>query len=490
MLVPTSLVLGLLLAAEVQVGSKVFTESVVLGEVATRTLLASGIPAVHRRELGGTRILWDALQRGDLDVYPEYTGTLSEEIFAGKVPATLAALAPALAARSVRIAAVLGFADSYALGMREPTAERLGIRTISDLARQPQLRLAFSNEFLDRGDGWRALQRAYALPQANVRGMDHDLAYRGLESGAFEVTDLYTTDAEVQALQLRVLKDDRAHFPDYQALLLVREGAASPEVLASLGTLQGRISVSDMVAMNARAKVDHVPEARIASEFLQGKGVDSATPVSPGLVRRLLGYLRDHLVLVGVSLAGSVLVGLPLGILAARRPRLGQGVLAVVGILQTLPSLALLVLMIPLLGIGAKPAIAALFLYGLLPVVRNTHSGLTGIPGELREAAEALGLSSASRLLHIELPLASPSILAGIQTSAVICVGTATLGALVGAGGFGQPILTGIRLDNVGLLLEGAVPAALLALVVQGGFEFLGRLLVPRGLRLARTDGE
>jgi osmoprotectant transport system permease protein len=484
-----ALALLLVLGAPVQVGSKVFTESVVLAEVATRTLQASGIAAVHRRELGGTRILWDALQRGDLDVYPEYTGTLAEEIFAGQVPATLEAVGTALAARGVRIAAVLGFSNSYALGMTRATAERLGISTISDLGRHPELRFAFSNEFLDRGDGWRALQQAYRLPQRDVRGMDHDLAYRGLSSGAFEVTDLYSTDAEVKQLGLRVLEDDRRHFPDYQALLLLRQGAATPEVLAALSRLQGRISVQDMVAMNARAKVDRVPEATIAADFLRASGIDAATPKLVGPARRMLGYLRDHLVLVGVSLAGAVLFGLPLGVFAARRPRLGQAVLAAVGVLQTLPSLALLVLMIPLLGIGAKPAIAALFLYGLLPVVRNTHAGLTGIPGELREAAEALGLSRRARLFRIELPLASPSILAGIQTSAVICVGTATLGALVGAGGFGQPILTGIRLDNVGLLLEGAVPAALLALVVQGGFELLGRLVVPRGLRLVGTDG-
>ena len=482
------LLLGLLLASPLRVGSKVFTESVVLGEVTTQTLQASGLPAIHRRELGGTRILWDALQRGDLDVYPEYTGTLAEEIFSGQVPATLEAVREALRARGVRIGAVLGFADSYALGMKEAVAARLNVRRISDLARHPELRFAFSNEFLDRGDGWRALQRAYGLPQTMVRGMDHDLAYRGLESGAFEVTDLYSTDAEVQALGLRVLEDDRRHFPDYQALLLLREAVAAPAVLAALSRLDGRISAGEMVALNARAKLERVPETRIAAEFLRSKGIDSATPEQPSRARRLLGYLKDHLVLVGVSLAGSVLVGLPLGILAARRPRLGQVVLGAVGVLQTLPSLALLVLMIPLLGIGARPAIAALFLYGLLPVVRNTYAGLTGIPGELREAGEALGLSPFARLLHIELPLASPSILAGIQTSAVICVGTATLGALVGAGGFGQPILTGIRLGNVGLLLEGAVPAALLALLVQAAFEVLGRVLIPRGLRLAPTD--
>ena len=480
--------LGLLLSAPVQVGSKAFTESVLLGEVVTRTLRAAGIPAEHRRELGGTRILWDALQRGELDAYPEYTGTLAEEIFSGQVPPTLEALRPALAKHRVRIAVVFGFSDSYALGMLSEKARQLGIGRISDLGQHPELRFAFSNEFLDRADGWRALQKDYALPQKDVRGMDHELAYRGLASGAVELTDLYSTDPEVQLLRLSLLADDRHHFPDYQAVLLLREAAATPQVLAALAPLSGRIDPQDMVAMNVRAKVGRVPEAQVAAEFLQGKGIDTGAVDLPGLPRRLLGYLRDHLLLVAVSLAGSVLVGIPLGIVAARRPRLGQVVLAAVGVLQTLPSLALLVLMIPLLGIGARPAIAALFLYGLLPVVRNTYAGLTGIAGELQEAAEALGVSPLTRLWRIELPLASPSILAGIQTSAVICVGTATLGALVGAGGFGQPILTGIRLDNVGLLLEGAVPAALLALLVQALFEWSGRLLIPRGLRLGRTS--
>jgi len=482
-------VLGLVLGAgEVRVGSKGFTESVVLGEIATRALAASGVPAAHVRELGGTRILWEALQRGDLDVYPEYTGTLAEEIFSGRVRSTLDAIRPALAASGVEVGAVLGFSNGYALGMRQPVAERLGIRRFSDLLRHPELRFAFSNEFLDRGDGWRALQRAYGFPQKDVRGMDHDLAYRGLEAGAVDVTDLYTTDAEIRALGLRVLEDDRRHFPDYQAVLLVRTGAATPQVRAALARLEGRISAPEMVAMNARAKLDHVPEARVAAEYLQGAGLASAPAQLPGVVDRFLKNLRDHLVLVAVSLAGAVLIGLPLGILAARRARLGQAVLGAVGILQTLPSLALLVLMIPLLGIGARPAIAALFLYGLLPVVRNTHAGLTGISAELREAAEALGLSRWTRLVRIDLPLASPSILAGIQTSAVICVGTATLGALVGAGGFGQPILTGIRLADVGLLLQGAVPAALLALAVQGAFELLGWWLIPRGLRFSGSE--
>jgi osmoprotectant transport system permease protein len=205
-----------------------------------------------------------------------------------------------------------------------------------------------------------------------------------------------------------------------------------------------------------------------------------------GLVARIVRTLLDHLTLVGLSLGTAIAVALPLGVLAAKRPRVGGLILGVTGVLQTIPSLALLVFMIPFLGIGAPPAVAALFLYSLLPIVRNTHAGLRDIPDSLRESAEALGLPPGRRLHWIELPLASRSILAGVKTSAVINVGTATLGALIGAGGFGQPILTGIRLDDVGLILEGAIPAALLALAVQGAFDLAERWIVPEGLRLAR----
>jgi osmoprotectant transport system permease protein len=155
------------------------------------------------------------------------------------------------------------------------------------------------------------------------------------------------------------------------------------------------------------------------------------------------------------------------------------------GVVQTIPSLALLAFLIPFLGIGAGPALVALFLYGLLPIVRNTYTGLTTIAPGLRESAEVLGLTPRARLVRIELPMAAPSILAGVQTSAVINVGTATLAALIGAGGLGEPILSGIQLRDTTLILEGAIPAALLALAVQAGFDLLERALVPRGLRLA-----
>ena len=188
--------------------------------------------------------------------------------------------------------------------------------------------------------------------------------------------------------------------------------------------------------------------------------------------------------MVIIGLIIGILVAIPLGIMSVKKQRLGFFILGFVGIIQTMPALALLVFMIPIFGIYAPPAIAALFLYSLLPIVRNTHSGLSNISIEIQESADALGLRPLKKLMLIEMPLASPTILAGIKTAGVVTVGFATLGALIGAGGYGQPILTGIRLDNYALILEGAVPAAVMALVVQVVFDLIERILVPKGLRL------
>jgi osmoprotectant transport system permease protein len=316
--------------------------------------------------------------------------------------------------------------------------------------------------------------------------MDHDLAYRGLASGSIDATDLYSTDAEVEYRHLRVLDDDLKVFPEYSAVYLYRADLAqrAPGVVREIRRLEGRIDEQQMRRMNARVKVDKVPEAHVAADFLAQTLDVEADVRSDGATRRIWKRTREHLFLVGVSLAAAIAIGLPLGIIAAKRRGLGQAILAITAGIYTIPSLALLVFMIPLLGIGAWPAIVAMFLYSLLPIVRDTQAGLAGIPAALCESAEVLGLPAWARLTRVELPMAAPAILAGIKTAAVINVGTATLGALIGAGGYGQPILTGIRLDNLTLILEGAIPAAALALLAQGAFDLLERAIVPRGMRL------
>jgi osmoprotectant transport system permease protein len=458
----------------VVIGSKVFTESVVLGELVTQLLNAEKIAAIHKRELGGTSVMWSAMLRGELDCYPEYTGTLRTEIFAGSAIRSDAQLREALASKDVWASSSLGFNNTYVLGLRKDTAQKLSISRMSDLAAHPELRFAFSNEFMERADGWRGVRAAYQLPQSEVRGMAHDLAYRALAAGSIDVTDLYSTDAEIAYYELATLTDDRNFFPTYDALIVCRSDV-DESVKRVLNRLSGAIDARTMARMNARAKLEGIPEARVAEQFASEQ-LNLTTQVrEESRVARIWRTTREHLGMVGASLGAAVLVALPLGVLAFRRPRFARIAFIIADVLQTVPALALLVFLIPWLGIGYAPAIVALFLYSLLPILRNTHTGLAEIPRDLRDSAQALGLSKLAQLRYIELPLAARSILAGVKTAAVINVGTATLGALIGAGGYGQPILTGIRLDDIALILEGAVPAALLALLAQAVFGALER---------------
>lgn len=474
----------------IQVGSKKFTESVILGEVVAQLITAEGLQVKHRAQLGGTRILWDCLLAGELDAYVEYTGTLREEIFTGRGLASDAALEAALRQAGVRTTGPLGFDNTYALGMLESFAAERSIARISDLVQHPDLAFGFSDEFMKRDDGWPSLSAHYGLHHTDVTGLDHDLAYRGLAAGDLHVIDLYMTDAKIGTLGLRVLADDLGHFPGYEALVLYRADLEqrAPGLEAVLARLAGRIDESRMSTMNARVEEGGASEAAVAAAFLREELGIRVRVKEEHFASRLARLTAQHLFLVGVSLAAAILVGIPLGVLAVLRRRLGRGVLGVVGVVQTIPALVLFVVFIPYLGIGTASTIAALFLYTLLPIVRGTYAGLAGVPRELVESAIALGLSRGARLRLVELPMAMRSILAGIQTAAVIDVGLATLGAIIGAGGYGQPILTGIRLNDPALLLEGAVPAALLALLVQGLFEWIERRVLPRGLRLG-TEG-
>ena len=479
---------------DLRVGSKRFTESRVLGEIAVLVAEETGAKIEPRTEFGGTMLAWNALRAGAIDLYPDYTGTVINEILSGTPIQSAEELEQAFGEHGISSTDPLGFNNTYAIGLREERAAKLGIERVSDLRNHPDLRFGFTNEFMNRADGWPGLRESYALPQTDANGLDHDVAYRALESGALDVIDLYSTDAEIDYYGLRVLEDDLEYFPRYDAVFLYRTElrATHPGLVKALESLAGKIPREAMVAMNVRATLDLVPETIVAADFVRERLGIQATTNARSLSSRLWLRTKEHLALVLLSLLAAILVAIPLGIFASRRQRLGQVVLALTGILQTIPSLALLVVMIPLLKalgapsaylIGSAPAILALFLYGLLPIVRNTYQGLNDIPPELRDAAEALGLPARTKLRRLELPLASRAILAGIKTSAVINVGTATLGALIGAGGYGQAILTGITLDDTALILEGAIPAALLALVIQALFELSERVLVPRALR-------
>jgi osmoprotectant transport system permease protein len=471
----------------VTVGSKQFTESQLLGELVTLLLRDSPVPVRHQANLGGTQLLWQALLRGDIDCYPEYTGTIAEEILGGRLgrDVSTAKLKQALQVHGVAMTEPLGFNNAYALGMLGTRAEQLHVRRISDLVGRPTLKFGFSSEFVDRGDGWRALQARYGLSQQIVNGMDHEIALRGLANGELDVTDLYTTDPEIAYYKLQVLQDDRQHFPEYFAVILYRADLArqQSQAVRVLQRLEGRITQEAIIEMNKRVKLEKQSELRVAADFLHAQFGIIPRALAQSWVVEVERRTREHVWLVGVSLCAAILVGIPLGVLCARWRRLGPLIIAAIGVLQTIPALALLVLMIPIAGIGNGPAIIAIFIYSVLPIVRNTCSGLEGIPRSLIESADVIGLPRIARLRLVELPLATRSVLAGVKTAAVINVGTATLGALVGAGGYGQPILTGIRLDDLNLILQGAVPAALLAVTIQLAFDLIERRLLPQSRR-------
>lgn len=469
----------------VRIGSKRFTESYVLAEITCSLSRREGIVPTHERGLGGTAIAFRALQQGSIDAYVEYTGTLARTIL-DRDDADMTALREALATRKLRTSMPLGFENTYALAVRAADATRLGLRKTSDLAPHEELRYGLSHEFAGRTDGWPGLSAKYGLHPKSLRGLDHALAYEAIARSEIDVLDVYTTDAKIARLGLVVLEDDKRYFPPYDAVLVYREDllARAPAFARVLEKLAGSLDVSTMQKLNARAEIDGIPADRVAAEQLgEGRATREArASFLRGALDAVERHGPRHLLLVVIAVLASSLVGIPLGLLAFSRPRLGSFVLALTGVFQTIPSLALFCFLIPIFGIGATPALVALFLYGLLPVVRNTHAGLSAIPPELRETAQALGLTTSERLRHVELPLASPTILAGVKTSAVVAVGTATIAAFIGAGGLGEPIATGLSLGDVEMILAGALPSAGLALLVQASFGLVERVVVPRAL--------
>jgi osmoprotectant transport system permease protein len=253
---------------------------------------------------------------------------------------------------------------------------------------------------------------------------------------------------------------------------------------APLTPLAGSIDAAAMIAMNGRVEIDGASFAEAARDFLAGRGSPGAqAPRSEraGLLQRLFApdfgrLATQHLLLVFGSLGLAIAAGVPVGVAAWRWPRLAATLLGLVAVLQTIPSLALLAFLIAVLGsIGVVPAVIALFLYALLPIVRNTHAGLQGVPGGMAQAALSLGLTRLQTLALVQLPLAAPMVLAGIKTAAVINVGTATMAAFIGAGGFGERIVAGLAINDSTVMLAGALPAAALALLVQVAFDLAER---------------
>ena len=491
------------------VASKPFGESYLLAEIFSQLLERSGRTVDRRPGLGATEIAFGALRAGSIDVYPEYTGTgllaiLKREPVGGPREVFVQVARDFSERWGVRWLPPLGFENTYAIAVRRETAERYGLRTLTDLARvAPRLSGGFSPDFIGRPDGLPGLAGAYGLRLAETRSLLQSVKYRALADGRVDVIDGYSTDGLISRYGLVVLRDDRGFFPPYEAAALVgKRLAGDAAAVATLGSLSGRLSEEAMRRWNERVEVGGEPVGAVARAALEelglAEGGSSGSIVAPNAGQRsLAGYFwseRDlllrltlrHLLLVGLALAAAILIAVPLGLVLERLPRLAEPVIRGTGLLQTVPSIALLAFMIPLLGIGVVPALVALLLYSIYPIVRNTYTGVRDAAPDAVQAAHALGMTPRQILRHVRLPIATPVIMAGIRTAAVIGVGTATLAAFIGAGGLGDPIVSGLALSDERMILLGAIPAAFLALAVDFLLARVERRVAPGGSRPTR----
>ena len=344
------------LADPIVIGSKKFTESYVLGEIAKRTLNDAGIPAEHRQGMGGTIIVWQALRGAQIDAYPEYTGTIAEEILKDRQLHSAAAIREALSNFGVGMTEPLGFNNTYALIMRRDRAQELGIRTISDLQKHPELKIGLTHEFLARQDGWQPLAARYRLNPQSVIGIDHALGYAALQNGSIDVKDAYSTDAKIAEYDLVVLEDDVGFFPKYEAVFLFR-ASMRKDAIAALRKLGGTLDEARMIQLNAEA--ERTKNYTRAANLYFRDDVESATSAGEPFSHKLARWTVRHLQLAGFSLLLAIVVGIPLGIFASRGGVVGHAILGFASIVQTIPSLALLALLVPIpfFGISARSAV-------------------------------------------------------------------------------------------------------------------------------------
>ena len=494
----------------VVVASKAFGESYLLAEMFAQLLEDRGLAVRRSTGLGSTEVIFQALLADEVDVYPEYTGT-GLLVVLGESPSGTASdvyrrVSQAFRERwGIRWLPPLGFENTYAITVPLALAEERGIRSISDLAREAGgLVGGFSPDFLGREDGLPGLRDAYGLELMQVRSLLQAVKYGALLEGRVDVIDAYSTDGRLAEDAFVSLEDDLGFFPPYEAAAVLGAGIQRdvPEVVSILAELSGLLDETFVRRLNRRVEQNGVALERVARDALVELALVAAEGTSSEVVGgvgvgedpgsgSLLPYLWErrgvmasqtarHLFLVLTSLAAAILFSVPVGLLLERVQGGAEAVIRGVGVIQTLPSIALLAFAIPLLGVGVLPAIVALFLYSLFPILRNTFTGVRDADPAATDAASALGMTDLQVLRHVRLPLAAPVIMAGVRTAAVINVGTATLAAFIGAGGLGDPIVSGLALADTRLILSGAIPAALLAVLVDSGLGWAERRSRPK----------
>ncbi len=510
LLVALSVARGLLVPLVAQqlppvvVASKPFGESFLLAEMFAQLLESRDINVIRKPGLGATEVAFSALRSNAIDVYPEYIGTGLIAILKDSVIKNPAAAFAHVSTRfeqqfGARWLPPLGFENTYAIAVRPEVASRFHLRTLSDLARESaRLSAGLTSDFIGRPDGLAGLSKAYGLRFRDVKPLAPALKYQALAQGGVDVIDGYSTDGLLAKYNLVTLEDDQHFFPPYDAAALVSPRIAKerPDVVAALTLLSGRLDVAHMREWNRRIEVDQESIANVAKDALAftlgtvavgaPRSGESGTRINVARIARLT---REHLTLVALALIAAAFIGIPLGLALERTPRLSEATLGVFAAIETIPSIALLAFMIPLFGVGTLPALVALFLYAIYPIARSTYAGVHNADHDAVQSAAALGATPAQQLRWVRLPLAAPVIMSGVRTAAVITVGAATLAAFIGAGGLGEPIVEGLALADSKLVLTGAIPAALLALAVDGVLALVERRVRPAHQRRRTQTG-
>lgn len=469
-------------ADTIVVGGKKFTEQTILAEIMAQKIENDTKHVVTRRfHLGATNIAFTALLSGDIDIYPEYTGTGWVVVFKQSVIRDSEETYQRLKKLSKEESGIdwgkpFGFNNTYALGVRQKDKKFQGIKKVSELGSSwDGIKFGVNHDFYSRPDGLPGLLQHYGatLNFSYVKSLDSGLMYQSVRDGEVDMIAAFSTDGRIKSFDLKLLEDDKNYFPPYFAAPIYKVSFAEkyPEVIRSLDALEGTITAEAMQKMNQDVDENAVSVEQVAAVFLKKNGFvkeemthkDHGFWVQNG--ESLWKYFLEHLSLVLFSMVFALIVALPLGVVLMWYPRIANQIFAVASIIQTIPSIALLGFLIPIFGIGFKPAVVALFLYSLLPIMRNTYVGIKQVDPHLIEVTEGLGLTDWEILRYVKVPLAMPMIMAGIRTSVVINVGTATVAAMIGAGGFGEPILRGVNSVDSQMILLGAVPAALMAII-------------------------
>ncbi|PIT99121.1 MAG: ABC transporter permease [Bdellovibrionales bacterium CG10_big_fil_rev_8_21_14_0_10_45_34] len=478
------------LFSSVEIGAKNFTEGLIVAEIIAQHLEAGGVSVERSFGMGGTGVALSALQAAEIDLYPEYDGTLINFLHTNQKN-----LAEKLAQSGVEFGFSLGFENSYALAISQEVFSATGWTKLSQVDPN-RLRVGLSHEFLQRPDGFEKVKEVYKWPTSlRVESMEHTLAYRAFESGKVDLIDIYTTDASLAKIAHVILEDDLGVFGNYRAGVAFRS-SLDDEARRLLRQLEGTLDEATMQLLNVKVENSKETVAAVAKYFLTGdltdeeiskkrKGFFETIPWS-----LIFERLKEHLQLVLIPVLVAFFTGIPLAIIVFERSTLKSFVVATAGFFQTIPSLALLTFLIPVFGIGKLPAFVALFLYALLPIVSGAILGLSNVPTQLIEVSHALGFNRWQTLMIVRLPLSMASLLSGIRTAVLVTTGTATLAALIGAGGLGAPIISGLTINNMALVLAGAVPAALLAIFFNYSFNLLELLLVPALRRKVRPGSD